>query len=213
MVSCVSCGCSLTPKHKTCGVTFHSFPKDPNRRTKWIQFVNKFEFIPKRSSVLCSHHFADDCFDRSSKLQVRLLANAIPTIEVDRLKYVRSFNPITKTQSTDNNVASISGPSVREQTPSPDPEFLRQEVTPRIFWEYHFAMWEEHENIMLDHFGVSKRDYMKLATEVVVFMLVCVNEAWNIPIAYFFIAGINSQQKVSLVKPALALLEQVGVTN
>ncbi|KAH1021849.1 hypothetical protein HUJ04_011334 [Dendroctonus ponderosae] len=23
MVSCVSCGCSLTPKHKTCGVTFH----------------------------------------------------------------------------------------------------------------------------------------------------------------------------------------------
>ncbi|KAH1000600.1 hypothetical protein HUJ04_012907 [Dendroctonus ponderosae] len=49
-------------------------------------------------------------------------------------------------------------------------------------------------------------DSMELATEALVFMLVCVNEAWKLPI------GINSQQKVSLVKQALTLLGQVGVT-
>lgn len=65
-----------------------SFPKDEKRRKKWIQFLKTPEFIPKRSTVLCSYHFGEDCFDRTSKVKVRLLPTAIPTIEVDRLKYV-----------------------------------------------------------------------------------------------------------------------------
>ena len=55
------------------------------------------EFIPKSNSVLCSHHFAKDCFDRTSMVKVRLLPNAVPTIEVERLKYVSAFTELIRT--------------------------------------------------------------------------------------------------------------------
>ncbi|CAG9840752.1 unnamed protein product [Diabrotica balteata] len=87
MVSCASCGCTMTQKTKNEGITFHSFPKDCRRRTLWIEFLRKPDWLPKPSSVLCSYHFAQDCFDRTSKLKVRLLATAVPTVEVERLKY------------------------------------------------------------------------------------------------------------------------------
>ena len=35
---------------------------------------------------------------------------------------------------------------------------------------------------------------MVFATEALVFMLVCINEPWKLPIGYFFIADTNSQQ-------------------
>lgn len=54
-------------------------------------------------------------------------------------------------------------------------------------------------------------DCMELAKEALVFMLVCINEAWKIPLGYFFISGINSEQKLSLLKQALTLLKDVGV--
>lgn len=53
-----------------------------------MKFVNDLEFIPKTTSFLCSQHFSEDCFDRTSTLLVRLRPNATPTIKVDRLKYV-----------------------------------------------------------------------------------------------------------------------------
>ncbi|KAL1489201.1 hypothetical protein ABEB36_014134 [Hypothenemus hampei] len=61
-----------------CGESF-VFPKDIEKRKIWINFVNKLDFMPKKSSVLCF---------------LRLLQNALPTIEVNRLKYVRTYNPL-----------------------------------------------------------------------------------------------------------------------
>ncbi|XP_045475430.1 THAP domain-containing protein 1-like [Harmonia axyridis] len=92
MVSCAACGYSITPTNKNSGVTFHSFPKDENRRLKWISFVKKPGFIPNKRSLLCSRHFRDDCFERSYKASVRLIPNASPTIVVNRHRWVRSFN-------------------------------------------------------------------------------------------------------------------------
>lgn len=70
---------------------FISFPKDPHRREAWINFVNKPGWEPKPTSVLCSLHFDETCFDRTSPLKVRLLPTALPSIEVERLKYVSVF--------------------------------------------------------------------------------------------------------------------------
>lgn len=72
-------------------IIFFSFPKDEIRGQHWINFVTKPDFVPKKNAVLCSRHFAEHCFDRTSQLKVRLLPTALPTIEVDRLKYVRIF--------------------------------------------------------------------------------------------------------------------------
>ncbi|XP_028130882.2 THAP domain-containing protein 2 [Diabrotica virgifera virgifera] len=107
MVSCASCGCTMTQKSKNEGITFHSFPKDCRRRL-WIEFLRKPDWLPKPSSVLCSHHFAQDCFDRMSKLKVRLQATAVPTVEVTRLKYVRSNYPTLYSTANENSSQSTS---------------------------------------------------------------------------------------------------------
>lgn len=58
-------------------------------------------------------------------------------------------------------------------------------------------------------------DCMPTAKKVLVFLLVCLNETWKLPLGYFFIADITSEQKKSLVTMCLALLERakVRVTN
>lgn len=51
-----------------------------------------------------------------------------------------------------------------------------------------------------------------LATEALVFHLVFVNSSWKIPVGYFFIAGLNSEQITGLVKQCLTLIHDTGVT-
>lgn len=48
----------------------------------------------------------------------------------------------------------------------------------------------------VDYGSAVDGDCMKLPTEALVFMIVCINEPWKLPIGYVFISGINSQQKL-----------------
>ena len=42
----------------------HYFPSDESLRQKWIRFVriHRKDFVPTKSSALCSAHFSDSCF-------------------------------------------------------------------------------------------------------------------------------------------------------
>jgi hypothetical protein len=53
------------------------------------------------------------------------------------------------------------------------------------------------------------------AKEVLVFMLVAINDTWKVPVGYFMINSLNSEQKASLVTQCLALIKEcnVVVTN
>lgn len=64
------------------------FPKNKERRQEWRKFVNRIHWVPTNNSFICSPHFTEECFDRSSALTVRLNENAIPTIIIDRTKNV-----------------------------------------------------------------------------------------------------------------------------
>lgn len=58
-----------------------SFPKDPERREKWRQFVGRGDsWKPSAYTRLCSKHFSQECFDLSSQILVRLKSNAVPTL-------------------------------------------------------------------------------------------------------------------------------------
>lgn len=122
MVSCAACGCSKTPNNKSLGITHHRFPKDSGTRTAWTIFVNKPGWVPGMS-FLCSQHFAENCFDRSSKMKVRLIQNACPTIAVSRLKYVKTFNPPCTKLVNDPTNDMLTGPSnvVKEVTYNEEP--------------------------------------------------------------------------------------------
>ncbi|XP_045481043.1 THAP domain-containing protein 1-like [Harmonia axyridis] len=138
MVSCASCGCTRNKKQKQDGVTFHMFPTDERRRVAWIHFMNDTEFVPKTQSFLCSRHFADDCFDRTSKVKVRLQPNALPTIIVDRLKYKKNYaivyrpSKCVESSLMDHDyVYSINGASgIAGPSSTSEPSYIPREQTP-----------------------------------------------------------------------------------
>ncbi|KAB0803664.1 hypothetical protein PPYR_00634 [Photinus pyralis] len=98
----------------------YSFPKDVQIRKAWIEFVNKEGWVPIGISYLCSQHFGEQQFDRTSMLKVRLQPNAVPTVEVTRLKYERSLNSIHTVVKVEkeNAVLVTPGPSREEKFPT-----------------------------------------------------------------------------------------------
>ena len=52
-------------KTGTPGISMQYFPKEESLRQKWTRFVriNRRDFVPKKSSCLCSAHFDDSCFE------------------------------------------------------------------------------------------------------------------------------------------------------
>lgn len=54
-------------------------------------------------------------------------------------------------------------------------------------------------------------DDSTLATQALVFMVTCVNSAWKIPIAYYFIKGISAKEKSNLLTECLKVLHETGL--
>ncbi|CAN7943747.1 unnamed protein product, partial [Ixodes hexagonus] len=70
-------------------VTFHVFPRDLQRRARWIAAVRRAHWVPTKASRLCSVHFTEESYELSSRLSKefglgqrapRLNADAVPTI-------------------------------------------------------------------------------------------------------------------------------------
>nr|CAH7716790.1 unnamed protein product [Callosobruchus chinensis] len=55
-------------------------------------------------------------------------------------------------------------------------------------------------------------DVLPHAKEVLVFMLVCINGSWKLPVGYFFLDGLTGIEKAELVKKCLTFIHQAGVT-
>ena len=79
-------------KTGTPGISMHYFPKEESLRQKWTRFVriNRDDFVPKKSSCLCSAHFDDSCFEHkpvsltdatgeAMELKKRLIKGSVPT--------------------------------------------------------------------------------------------------------------------------------------
>ena len=49
------------------------------------------------------------------------------------------------------------------------------------------------------------------ATEALVFMVVCVNGSWKVPVGYFLIHGLSGIERANLIRQCLLLLADVGV--
>lgn len=47
-----------------------------------------------------------------------------------------------------------------------------------------------------------------LAKEALVFMVVCVNSSWKIPIAYYLVNGVTAEQKCNLVLQCISTLHR-----
>ena len=91
-------------KTGTPGISMHYFPKEESLRQKWMQFVqiNLDDFVPKKSSCLCSAHFDNSCLEHkpvsltdatgeAMELKKRLIKGSVPT----RTAVVPYMSPLT----------------------------------------------------------------------------------------------------------------------
>ena len=89
----------------TPGISMHYFPKEESLWQKWTRFVriNRKDFVPKKSSCLCSVHFDDSCFEHKPvslmdgtgqgiELKKRLIKGSVPT----RATVVPYTSPLTE---------------------------------------------------------------------------------------------------------------------
>ncbi|XP_012268196.1 uncharacterized protein LOC105693089 [Athalia rosae] len=85
---CCACFKGCGPGEK---ITLHKFPKDVLIRKKWVKAIERKNFVPSNTSVLCSRHFTPECFTYGkSGMQKRVFIkpNAVPTL----------FPPITQSR-------------------------------------------------------------------------------------------------------------------
>lgn len=63
---CVVQGCNNTP-NLDLGISVHISPKNKSARDKWARFVrtHRANFNPRGRFMVCSDHFAQECFERS----------------------------------------------------------------------------------------------------------------------------------------------------
>lgn len=59
---------SCTNTSYTEGVSMHYFPSAEDIRQKWTKFVRRHrkDFVPSKTSSLCSVHFEESCFEQRS---------------------------------------------------------------------------------------------------------------------------------------------------
>ncbi|XP_012217663.2 THAP domain-containing protein 1-like isoform X2 [Linepithema humile] len=113
---------------KNIEITFHRFPQDESKKLIWAKVMGlQVERLPK-SPHLCSLHFSDDDFDRSSQTRIRLRENAIPISNISKVAGAEEVSLSSNTLSA--TVSATSTESVHEDdlTCEPEMQISREEV-------------------------------------------------------------------------------------
>ncbi|XP_068229561.1 THAP domain-containing protein 2-like [Palaemon carinicauda] len=78
--SCAVLGCTKKfNKISNPSITFHRFPKDEVMRNEWVRALGRENFTPTIYSRLCSKHFREEDFIRTT-LKVYLHSQAVPSV-------------------------------------------------------------------------------------------------------------------------------------
>ncbi|KAM4537077.1 THAP domain-containing protein 2-like [Odontesthes bonariensis] len=83
MVGCAAFGCTNRSEN---GFRMYGFPKDAERRKKWLAMVRRSNLSISRANnrKLCEAHFEDEQFTTTKKGGVKLRADAVPTLFAHR---------------------------------------------------------------------------------------------------------------------------------
>ncbi|KAM7403762.1 hypothetical protein PAMA_004272 [Pampus argenteus] len=76
---CLAYGCDSS-SYVYPEVTFHRFPKEAERRRRWLAVAQRDEGSLRLNSCLCSRHFEQSCFTLTEEGQLTLTSDAVPTI-------------------------------------------------------------------------------------------------------------------------------------
>lgn len=89
---------------------------------------------------------------------------------------------------------------------------MMDEVAIRRQVEWNAVKKQFDGSIQYAGFLPEASDELPMAKEALVFMITCATESWKIPIGYFLIDGLDTEQKVTLVQTILQYLSSINVT-
>ncbi|KAL0860929.1 hypothetical protein ABMA27_009461 [Loxostege sticticalis] len=82
----ITCRARSTCLSKTKGgVSFHRFPKDPNIREIWIDATGRGDWIPTKTSTICSRHFTIHDYSTKKSGNKYLREGAVPRENIVRI--------------------------------------------------------------------------------------------------------------------------------
>ncbi|XP_036144197.1 uncharacterized protein LOC118647293 isoform X3 [Monomorium pharaonis] len=113
---CAAKGCNVKEKQ---GIMLFRFPKEPERRAKWITIVNRVNWQPYSNSTLCELHFGEDQWEQTRVDGSRKLRySAIPSLLLSK----ENSSPVPSVSFIDkHNYCSLSSASatIFRQSQSP----------------------------------------------------------------------------------------------
>lgn len=75
----------------------------------------------------------------------------------------------------------------------------------------HQTTWNGRKTAGVVDFGAGSSNSCEVATQSYVFILVCMNESWKIPVAYFLVNGLSAETRANLLKTCFSECSNVGV--
>lgn len=108
---CVVQGCNNTPNLEG-GISVHISPKNKSARDKWARFVrtHRANFSPQRRFMVCSEHFAEECFERSLHVegsQRTLRPGSVPSIWMNKTSQEPCTSRSVRTRKKVSTIASF----------------------------------------------------------------------------------------------------------
>ena len=76
--------CSVENDQKNHVATFHFPFKNPELADKWVKFINRRDWIPSSTAVLCEKNFEEKFISRGKKCNLKWKCNPIPTIHSEQ---------------------------------------------------------------------------------------------------------------------------------
>lgn len=113
LCSVFGCNCNSSKNNGPGKIHFFRFPRretSPDRFLKWTNFCKRKQFVPGKSSMICSKHFSNEDFNESDLLREKLM----PDIKVVVRLKPRVFPTIFSTQKN-ISIASTTSNSNREE--------------------------------------------------------------------------------------------------
>ncbi|CAK1603904.1 unnamed protein product [Parnassius mnemosyne] len=98
------------------GISFHRFPKKPDIRKQWIEITGRKDWIPTKSSTICSQHFNEDDFEVKNSKKRYLKNGAVPHVQI---VYIEIVDPILTTFSTVTVMEESASQTIRDVDPVP----------------------------------------------------------------------------------------------
>ncbi|XP_030767347.1 THAP domain-containing protein 1 A-like [Sitophilus oryzae] len=109
--------CKSRNDKKEPGVTFHRFPKDPERRKRWVLEMRLAHWTPTNNDRVCSKHFEERWFYKCDTKR-RLLDLAVPTIFPEFPKYLQKKKTPERSSMTSSRRLVKSLPSTSHDSES-----------------------------------------------------------------------------------------------